>query len=179
MLYKYINPADSDGLEPCWLQIIRSYWTDHMKNCNTSWSLCKNMTHYMFNFFCEKKVWCLSIWDLTAISDTAMVALVETHWALSKQKRVFMTSGKKIWSLYDFSKKWQINLRLFAVTRVKFAHDDKSRLACSSMDGKLSVCQVDPPPATVICMLEGHTDGISGRYWYVTQTSSFWLYVTG
>ena len=49
-----------------------------------------------------------------------------------------------------------------AVTRVKFAHDDKSRLACSSLDGKLSVCQVDPPPATVICILEGHTQGITG-----------------
>ena len=32
LLYKYVNPAASDGLEPYRLQTIRSYWTDHMKN---------------------------------------------------------------------------------------------------------------------------------------------------
>jgi len=50
----------------------------------------------------------------------------------------------------------------FAVTSVKFANDDKSRVACSSVDGSLSVCQVIPPPATVICMLKGHTDAVAG-----------------
>ena len=50
----------------------------------------------------------------------------------------------------------------FSVTSVKFANDDKTRVACSSIDGTLSVCQVIPPPATVICMLKGHKDGVSG-----------------
>ena len=46
---------------------------------------------------------------------------------------------------------------------MKFANDDKTRVACSSIDGSLSVCQVIPPPATVICMLKGHKDGVSGQ----------------
>ena len=49
------------------------------------------------------------------------------------------------------------------MTSVKFANDDKTRVACSSIDGSLSVCQVIPPPATVICMLKGHKDGVSGN----------------
>lgn len=49
------------------------------------------------------------------------------------------------------------------VTSVKFAHDDKSRLACCSYDGKISICQVIPSPSTVICILEGHTSGVTGQ----------------
>jgi len=48
------------------------------------------------------------------------------------------------------------------VTAVKFAHDDKSRLACCSLDGQISICQIVPPPATVICVLDGHTSGVTG-----------------
>ncbi|KAI0220358.1 WD repeat-containing protein 13 [Lamellibrachia satsuma] len=51
------------------------------------------------------------------------------------------------------------------VTSVQFAHDDKSRLACSSLDGQLSICQVIPPPATVICVLRGHTAGVTDFVW--------------
>ncbi|KAK2182029.1 hypothetical protein NP493_369g00025 [Ridgeia piscesae] len=51
------------------------------------------------------------------------------------------------------------------VTSVKFAHDDKSRMACSSLDGQLSICQVIPPPATVICVLRGHTAGVTDFVW--------------
>jgi len=51
---------------------------------------------------------------------------------------------------------------LSTVTAVKFAHDDKSRLACCSLDGQVSVCQVIPPPATVICQFDGHTSGVTG-----------------
>ncbi|XP_052266538.1 WD repeat-containing protein 13-like isoform X1 [Dreissena polymorpha] len=56
-----------------------------------------------------------------------------------------------------------------AVTSVKFANDDKSRVACSSVDGSLSVCQVIPPPATVICMLKGHTDAVSDFAWSLSN----------
>jgi hypothetical protein len=48
------------------------------------------------------------------------------------------------------------------VTNVKFGNDDKTRLACSSLDGTLSICQVIPDPATVICMLRGHSAGVTG-----------------
>ena len=51
-----------------------------------------------------------------------------------------------------------------AVSSVKFAHDDKSRVACSSLDGTLSICQLIPPPATVICMLRGHSAGVTGKF---------------
>ena len=50
------------------------------------------------------------------------------------------------------------------MTNVKFGNDDKTRLACSSMDGTLSICQVIPDPATVICMLRGHSAGVTGLY---------------
>jgi len=50
-----------------------------------------------------------------------------------------------------------------AVTAVKFAHDDKSRLACCSLDGQVSICQIIPSPATVICLLEGHMSGVTGK----------------
>ncbi|KAL4240495.1 WD repeat-containing protein 13 [Mactra antiquata] len=56
-----------------------------------------------------------------------------------------------------------------AVTSVKFANDDKSRVACSSVDGTLSVCQVIPPPATVICMLKGHTEAVSDFQWSLSN----------
>lgn len=46
---------------------------------------------------------------------------------------------------------------------VKFAHDDKSRVACCSYDGMISVMQVIPLPATVICMLKGHTSAVTGE----------------
>ncbi|KAK2161512.1 hypothetical protein LSH36_115g05062 [Paralvinella palmiformis] len=48
-----------------------------------------------------------------------------------------------------------------AVTSVKFAIDDISRLACCSLDGTISICQVIPPPATVICTLQGHIKGVT------------------
>ena len=47
---------------------------------------------------------------------------------------------------------------------LKFAHDDKSRLACCSLDATISVCQVIPPPATVVCVLQGHERGITGEH---------------
>ncbi|KAJ8036890.1 WD repeat-containing protein 13 [Holothuria leucospilota] len=56
-----------------------------------------------------------------------------------------------------------------AVTAVKFANDDKSRVACSSLDGTLSVCQVLPSPATVICILKGHSDGVTDFCWSLSN----------
>lgn len=59
------------------------------------------------------------------------------------------------------------------VSSVKFANDDRSRVACSSLDGTLSICQVIPPPATVICMLKGHKKGVKGQWCsLITKTCS-------
>ncbi|PIK56477.1 putative WD repeat-containing protein 13, partial [Apostichopus japonicus] len=54
-------------------------------------------------------------------------------------------------------------------TSVKFANDDKSRVACCSLDGTLSVCQVLPSPATVICILKGHSDGVTDFCWSLSN----------
>ncbi|XP_064643896.1 WD repeat-containing protein 13-like [Lineus longissimus] len=56
-----------------------------------------------------------------------------------------------------------------AVMRVKFAHDDKSRVATCSYDGTLSVCQVIPPPATVICTLSEHTNAVTDFNWSLSN----------
>ncbi|XP_070579907.1 WD repeat-containing protein 13-like isoform X2 [Ptychodera flava] len=56
-----------------------------------------------------------------------------------------------------------------AVTGVKFANDDKSRIACSSMDGTLSICQVLPAPATIVCVLRGHTKGVTDFRWSLSN----------
>ena len=60
----------------------------------------------------------------------------------------------------------------FPVTSVKFAVDDKSRLACCSMDGKISILQLIPPPATQIATLQGHRRGITGKP-YILQIAVF------
>jgi len=56
-----------------------------------------------------------------------------------------------------------------AVTRVKFANNDKSLLASSSLDGCLIICQVIPSPATIIYKLEGHQSGIMDIQWSMTN----------
>ncbi|CAH1274156.1 WDR5 [Branchiostoma lanceolatum] len=56
-----------------------------------------------------------------------------------------------------------------AVMAVKFANDDKARLACCSLDGTLSVCQVIPEPATVLCVLKGHTSGVTDFSWSLSN----------
>lgn len=52
---------------------------------------------------------------------------------------------------------------IFVVVAVKFANDDKSRVACCSYDGTISVMQVIPTPATVICVLRDHTSAVTGQ----------------
>ncbi|RWS08628.1 hypothetical protein B4U79_05611, partial [Dinothrombium tinctorium] len=56
-----------------------------------------------------------------------------------------------------------------AVTRVHFANNDKSLLACCSLDGTLSICQLTPPPATVLYILKGHTDGVLDFEWSLSN----------
>lgn len=52
-----------------------------------------------------------------------------------------------------------------AVTGVKFANNDKSLLACCSLDGTLSICQLTPSPATVLYILKGHKAGVCNFEW--------------
>jgi len=52
-----------------------------------------------------------------------------------------------------------------AVTRIRFANNQKALFACSSTDSNLSVCQLLPQPATVIYTLKGHTSSVSDFDW--------------
>ncbi|CAG2212599.1 WD repeat-containing protein 13 [Mytilus edulis] len=73
-----------------------------------------------------------------------------------------MAGGKTVSENYAFAGMHHIfDQHTAAVTNVKFGHDDKTRLACASLDGTLSICQVIPDPATVICMLRGHAAGVT------------------
>jgi len=49
------------------------------------------------------------------------------------------------------------------VTAIKFAHDDKYRLSCSSDDATLSVCLLMPSPPSVLCTLRGHLAEVTGK----------------
>ena len=72
-----------------------------------------------------------------------------------------------------------VNLHLFlsAVTSVKFANGDNARIACASADSTLSICQVMPSPATVICMLRGHTAAVTGQFAHHTPLLSLFVFL--
>lgn len=57
----------------------------------------------------------------------------------------------------------------FAVPRVRFANDDRHRLACCSLDGSISLCQLVPAPPTVLHVLRGHTRGVSDFAWSLSN----------
>ncbi|CAL1540519.1 unnamed protein product [Lymnaea stagnalis] len=81
-----------------------------------------------------------------------------------------MAGGKSLSENYAFTGMHHIfDQHSAAVTSVKFANDDRSRVACSSLDGTLSICQLIPPPATVICMLKGHKAGVTDFVWSLSN----------
>nr|XP_034312281.1 WD repeat-containing protein 13 isoform X1 [Crassostrea gigas] len=81
-----------------------------------------------------------------------------------------MAGGKTISENYAFAGMHHIfDQHTAAVSSVKFANDDRTRVACSSLDGTLSICQVIPPPATVICMLKGHKGGVKDFVWSLSN----------
>lgn len=53
--------------------------------------------------------------------------------------------------------------------RVRFANDDRHRLACCSLDGSISLCQLVPAPPTVLRVLRGHTRGVSDFAWSLSN----------
>ncbi|XP_065188672.1 WD repeat-containing protein 13-like isoform X2 [Sycon ciliatum] len=58
-----------------------------------------------------------------------------------------------------------------AVTALKFGHDDRTRLAISSTDGTLTICRLEPIPASVEHTLLGHTKGVTDFDW--SQSNDF------
>lgn len=56
-----------------------------------------------------------------------------------------------------------------AVTMLKFANNDRSKLCCASLDGMLSICEVIGSPPKVIALLEGHTGGVTAFDWSISN----------
>lgn len=56
-----------------------------------------------------------------------------------------------------------------SVTMVKFAHNDSGLLACCSLDGSLSICQVADGEPRVLHSLQLHTAGVTGFDWSATN----------
>ncbi|XP_068084432.1 WD repeat-containing protein 13 [Anabrus simplex] len=56
-----------------------------------------------------------------------------------------------------------------AVTMLKFANNDRSRLGCASLDGTVSVCNVTASPPHVEVVFRGHKKGVTGFDWSVSN----------
>jgi len=56
-----------------------------------------------------------------------------------------------------------------AVTAVKFGHNARDLLACSSKDGTLSVCVLSTQPPSVKCMLHGHKAAVNDFDWSISN----------
>lgn len=54
-----------------------------------------------------------------------------------------------------------------AVTMIKFANNERSRLCCSSLDGNLSICNVTSNPPSVEALLKGHAKAVTGFDWSI------------
>lgn len=94
---------------------------------------------------------------------------VITPTSLAEASRA-MAGERSISENYSFSGVHHIfDQHRESVTSVKFAHDDKSRLACSSLDGQISIFQIIPPPSTIICSLQGHTAGVTDFVWSLSN----------
>ncbi|XP_023311899.1 WD repeat-containing protein 13-like [Anoplophora glabripennis] len=56
-----------------------------------------------------------------------------------------------------------------AVTMVKFANNDRTRLCCSSLDGNLSVCDLANNSPIVSAVLKGHIKAVTGFDWSINN----------
>ncbi|XP_064415361.1 WD repeat-containing protein 13 isoform X1 [Latimeria chalumnae] len=56
-----------------------------------------------------------------------------------------------------------------AVPKVQFANDDKHLLACCSLDGMISICQLVPTPPVVLRVLRGHSRGVTDFAWSLSN----------
>ncbi|XP_042893188.1 WD repeat-containing protein 13-like [Penaeus japonicus] len=81
-----------------------------------------------------------------------------------------IVGGKSIGENYAFSGVHHIfDQHTDSVTMVRFAHNDQGLLACSSLDGTLSICQVAEGQPRVIHTLRHHTAGVTGFDWSSTN----------
>ncbi|XP_012284180.1 WD repeat-containing protein 13-like [Orussus abietinus] len=52
-----------------------------------------------------------------------------------------------------------------AVTMLRFANNDRSRLCCASFDGYISICDATSSPPSVLTLLGGHRKGVTAIDW--------------
>lgn len=46
---------------------------------------------------------------------------------------------------------------------LKFANNDRTHFCCSSLDGTLSICDLDTEVPSIVCVLRGHTKAVTGN----------------
>lgn len=56
-----------------------------------------------------------------------------------------------------------------AVTALKFANNDRSKLCCASFDGTISICDVTSSPPRVVVQLGGHSKGVTAIDWSISN----------
>ncbi|XP_020709859.2 WD repeat-containing protein 13-like [Athalia rosae] len=59
-----------------------------------------------------------------------------------------------------------------AISMLKFANNDRSKLCCSSLDGVISICEVTGTtgtPPKVVALLKGHEKGVTAIDWSVSN----------
>jgi len=93
--------------------------------------------------------------------------LVPTYAAEASRAIV---GGTSLGENYAFSGMYHIfDQHTEGVTCVRFANNDKSRLACGSLDGSVSICQVVPDPPKVLLILKGHRKGVTAFEWSLSN----------
>ncbi|KAG8039582.1 hypothetical protein G9C98_008225 [Cotesia typhae] len=56
-----------------------------------------------------------------------------------------------------------------AITSLKFANNDRSRLCCASFDGTITICDVTSTPPKILVRLEDHKKGVTAIDWSISN----------
>ncbi|RDD45250.1 WD repeat-containing protein 13 [Trichoplax sp. H2] len=79
-----------------------------------------------------------------------------------------LAGNQNIEQYYQFEPVYHVfHQHMKAVKVVKFANEERDRLACCSVDGTISILRLNPP--TVQFVLKGHTNSINDLSWSLTN----------
>ncbi|XP_033214973.1 WD repeat-containing protein 13-like isoform X2 [Belonocnema kinseyi] len=56
-----------------------------------------------------------------------------------------------------------------AISMIKFANNDRSKICCASFDGHISICEVTSTPPRVVCIILGHKKGVTAIDWSISN----------
>ena len=56
-----------------------------------------------------------------------------------------------------------------AISMMKFANNDRSKLCCASFDGHISICEAASPSPRVVCIVPGHKKGVTAIDWSISN----------